>query len=510
MANFIISVAYVLLLIKIGAGQERCIFGQEDDCYFPCHCETTPCNRTTGHCLSGDCETYYEMRSISDDFRVCQPGDQILITDVPTFGLYLVHPATKERLSNDLFRTVRTTLPSNMASNCSRYLDTSSILGITDTLMWEIDYERLYTISRYHKFRVAGTVMDLPASVVIDFDVRKTRTQSLESWSATCAATSSYVTCGSQSLTSAIYHARYVFIKANVFPLHCFVFDYVNLHQHSGYAADIDCDRCLQDDVNGCGNGYWCETCAAGWKPPDCREPCDIGYRGINCLDTYDWEGTFHSLTQSDGQATLVFSCDTVVADDIASNFFFHVERMSPVYSLQTFPYSRERVAVTWHVADDITQVKITIAAILEQQTITGKASAMLTIIPGTGRIGIGSDAGAINGDDSTDDNASNVVATALAVLLALSVGVIVTLVVAFGVWKKRTNSKASGRECATQQDDGMTAPPRLRAAAPEIELDRGRVVPPAVGYERPQEPPPNQNPQEYQNVDDHYDTLSK
>ena len=344
--------------------------------------------------------------------------------------------------------------------------------------------------------------MALPATVIVDFDVRQSRDEPLASWSATCAVGHRSVTCGYGEAISNIYRARYVFAKANIFPPHrCFVFKFVYVYPQIGYAADIDCTRCLQDDVNSCGNGYWCETCAAGWKPPDCRQPCDIGYRGINCLDTYDWEGTFHSLTQSDGQATLVFSCDTVVADDIASNFFFHVERMSPVYSLQTFPYSRERVAVTWHVADDITQVKITIAAILEQQTITGKASAMLTIIPGTGRIGIGSDAGAINGDDSTDDNASNVVATALAVLLALSVGVIVTLVVAFGVWKKRTNSKASGRESATQQDDGMTAPPRLRAAAPEIELDRGRVVPPAVGYERPQEPPPNQNPQEYQNV---------
>ena len=46
---------------------------------------------------------------------------------------------------------------------------------------------------------------------------------------------------------------------------------------------DINCSHCLQYDSSPCGNGVWCEQCAPGWRPPDCKRTCQAGYFGINC-----------------------------------------------------------------------------------------------------------------------------------------------------------------------------------------------------------------------------------
>ena len=49
--------------------------------------------------------------------------------------------------------------------------------------------------------------------------------------------------------------------------------------------VNINCSNCLQNPESlPCGNGLWCEHCKPGWLPPDCQQPCEIGYYGINCL----------------------------------------------------------------------------------------------------------------------------------------------------------------------------------------------------------------------------------
>ena len=61
---------------------------------------------------------------------------------------------------------------------------------------------------------------------------------------------------------------------------------------------DVNCSNCLQSVSSPCGNSVWCEQCAPGFRPPDCKRTCQTGYFGVNCLQTYIVPNTNSSYKQ--------------------------------------------------------------------------------------------------------------------------------------------------------------------------------------------------------------------
>ena len=443
-----------VVLMTLTRAQESCVFGDDDDCHFPCHCEPvlsgpgvdTPCNRTTGHCHSIDCYSTYDLRQLNDAYRVCQPSDRFFYYNQPT-AAYLVHPITMERLTGDVSNIIRGT-PSNLVTDCSAFLDTADIAGISDTLMWEIELKRLYAFERYFRFYINSVPMNLTGTVSFEFDVRQQRHESLVTFQMECSTSTYYVDCtqASSSLQS-LYTAQYVFFKADVSPLKCFVFDYGYFSNSFGYATDVDCSRCLQMDEVPCGNGYWCETCAAGWKPPDCREPCELGYYGVNCLETYDWQGRIDSVAQNDNLIMLTFTCDTAVPKGLESNYVIYVERLSPHYLQQEVPYVRGQSTVTWDgTIDDDIRVRFNLLAVFPDYSVTGRQSDVFIVVPSSGYTSNGSQ-GNSDDNESSESAAMNYAIGAVAGACALALICIVVLIVVI----KRKNKCLM---CVTVDDD--------------------------------------------------------
>ena len=422
-------VAFVAVtLVTVTQAQESCVFGDDDDgCYFPCQCKPalvgpgvdTPCNRTTGHCHSMTCLRDHYLRTLNGAYHayhVCQPVERFFVYN-DYVAAYLVHPTTMERLTDDLSKIIRTSDPSNLVTDCSAFLEASDIAGINDTLMWEFDLERLYRFEKYFRFYIGTVPMSLTGTVSFEFDIRKERKESLTTFHMDCSTTVDYVEC-IQSLPS-FYTAQYVFFKAKITPFKCFVFDFPWFSNTLGHAVDIDCSRCLQTDAVPCGNGYWCETCAAGWKPPDCREPCNPGYYGVNCLETYDWQGRIDSVTQNSNSIILTFTCTTMVPDDLESNYVIYVERLSPHYLQQEVPYVRGKTTVTWggSVDDDI-QIRFNLVAVFPDYAVTGRLSDAYIVVPTL-----------IDDKNSSENVAANYAIGAVAGVCALALICIVVLI---------------------------------------------------------------------------------
>ena len=431
----------------IVCGQERCIFGAKSDCYFPCHCKTPEsalglegaCNRTNGHCYKRDCLSYYDMVTVGG-LPTCQPDNRFLNRfQAFSFGVYLVHPTTRQRLTGDLSSIIIGASESRLTNDCSFFLDSSTIMGINDTLMWEFDFRRLMSFRRYLKFITYRTRQTLTTPVQINFEFKTERNKSGTTWPAACSVSSSYdrsVIC-SYSLSSRVL-AKHVFFKADIYPLQCFVFKSGYFHSGFGYAADMNCSRCLQTDADPCGNGYWCETCAAGWKPPDCRDPCDPGYHGINCLETYNWQGTLHAVELGNDNVTIEISCDTVVPFTYRSNFVFRFEQVSPYSSSLSIPYTTQRFNVSLKAEiGSMLQIKITMILVFGDSIVFGESSELLTIpvtarqnnvcptaVPGTFTA-----SGAIDNDDEDKDKSNQSVVTIL-----LPVVLVLCIVITGGV----------------------------------------------------------------------------
>ena len=436
-----------VVLMTLTRAQESCVFGDDDDCHFPCHCEPaligpgvdTPCNRTTGHCHSLKCPSTYALRVLNDAYLVCQPSDQFFYDNHRT-AAYLVHPTTMERLTGDLIGIIRGD-KSNLATDCSAFLDTADIAAINDTLMWEIDLKRLYTFEKYFRFWIRTVPINLTGTVSFEFDIRKVRQESLATFPMDCSTSIHYVDCIQSS--SPFYTAQYIFFKANISPLKCFVFGRGFFSNTFGYATDVDCSRCLQTDAVPCGNGYWCETCAAGWKPPDCREPCDPGYTGVNCVETYDWQGSIESVTQNGNLIRLTFTCDTAVPNGLESNYIIYVELLSRHNVQQEVPYVRGQSTVMWDGnVDDEIRVRFNLFAVFPDRTITGQPSEAFTIVT-SGYTSNGS-------CGNTDGNESSAMVYALGVVAGACVLALICIIVLIFVIRRKNKCLM----CVTVDDD--------------------------------------------------------
>ena len=208
------------------------------------------------------------------------------------------------------------------------------------------------------------------------------------------------------------------------------------LNSDIGYATDIDCSRCRQSDAEPCGNGYWCETCAAGWKPPDCREPCDPGHHGINCLDigAYDWQGRILAIHQVDSVLSMTFVCDAAIPDVYISHYFIHIERYAPD-SLQALPYRLGNMTVVWSDFPDLRiEVRFTLVAVYNGQTISGKPSDIFVHFAQSCRDN--TDVSELVKDTSTGDRESTDKTTALTFIALFCVAVLTCLILIVAVCK--------------------------------------------------------------------------
>lgn len=370
--------------------QEQCIFGYDDDCYFPCHCpETTPnistCDVTTGSCYSTNCQTWYYIRQIGE-YRTCQPNFRKMhsgsASDSTRVGVYLLDPVTLQRMTPDLYEifTHFYSRTEDYNPDCSDFIDPDLISGLNETMILEVDLLRLHTLKRDIRFYLDDVPINYASTVEFDFGFRNTMDDNYTAfYNESCSKTSSgsYIRCDSDDTIQ----ARYIAITADVMPQPCFLFQYLYLESTSlFYSANIDCDHCLQNDASPCGNGYWCEQCAQGWKPPDCRQPCDPGYHGINCLETYDWSGSV-SARQVDDVMLVQLHCETDIPEEFESHYSIRVEQLFPITSIQLVPFSRDDVTVAHPMTDgDVITLRFVLVGVFGNRTVVGQPSERLSL----------------------------------------------------------------------------------------------------------------------------------
>ena len=172
--------------------------------------------------------------------------------------------------------------------------------------------------------------------------------------------------------------------------------------------------------------------------------------------------------------ATLVFSCDTVIPDDILPVYFLYAERVSPSYELQRFSFTHGRNEAKWVIPPDIiTKVKITVVGVFQEHTVVGKSSVVLTIIPQTGNFKTGPGSGTEDTNDSSEPNSelpfeddddddkddNRLVIILLAAQLSLCACIMVTLVITTRIWNRKLTTATVEPTKPDDNNDGYLTP---------------------------------------------------
>ena len=327
MAAFNIKQVLQLLLIiyswRFANGQTSCIFGDAPECFFPCGCElqtsssTAACDPMTGHCFSDNCIDGYTLTDIGTH-RICEKHSYST-HDTPV-DIFLVNPFTKKRLTGNLFENEHV-FPINADYRDCGPLLSSPPLDFNGTYAWEFDFEHKFefyhiNISLWDTCNYIGcghVQVEISNNMDEIHEIDVCRMDTRNGFNLVCDNVTPFI-------------ADRMFVTFPNTRWKCVSINDINLYDVRR-KLNIDCSKCEQQyEAESCGNGLWCERCMEGWRAPDCMRPCEPGFYGINCAQSYslDWSGSFY-VGASNDYVHIGFECDVDISYHVQKDIDFEV-----------------------------------------------------------------------------------------------------------------------------------------------------------------------------------------
>ena len=256
-SRFLITTSVLLLsVLGVPTTATACIFGP--DCLLPCTCQTGDCDPQTGTCLTTD---------------TCSP-------DYPPLHPWSGHGCQTGNVAYGRQRVMENNQVSNPIDGAivvDGDLNTCVMIDTDDAWnnpYWIVDLEDMYVIQQ----------VDIYKRLLDGYDANSFTARLSISLSNTDSFDSNSPSCGTyegpfqepMSIQCETYQiARYLRIRrlavgsqADPTPER---FHLCEVAVVGHRRLDVDCDQCVIQNADFCGNGIWCEECQAGFEAPDCR-----------------------------------------------------------------------------------------------------------------------------------------------------------------------------------------------------------------------------------------------